>query len=112
MQTPGIRLFDFAQAEAYARRFAFLTPALLPRGVVDLAQDLPHLHRQPRGNPEMSRVTAAVAAVDAALRYRALAERYPNRAVGANVAADVGAVRTITPVFGSTYTVNLGAGTP
>ncbi|MEW6705169.1 MAG: TAXI family TRAP transporter solute-binding subunit [Pseudomonadota bacterium] len=41
LQTPGIRLFDFAQAEAYARRFPFLTPVNLPRGVVDLAGDMP-----------------------------------------------------------------------
>ena len=41
LQTPGIRLFDFAQAEAYSRRFPFMTPATLPRGVVDLARDLP-----------------------------------------------------------------------
>ena len=41
LQTPGIRLFDFAQAEAYSRRFAFMSPVLLPRGVVDLARDLP-----------------------------------------------------------------------
>jgi hypothetical protein len=41
LQTPGIQLFDFAQAEAYGRRFAFLTPVVLPRGVVDLARDLP-----------------------------------------------------------------------
>jgi hypothetical protein len=41
LQTPGIRLFDFAQADAYARRFPFLTPVSLPRGVVDLAGDLP-----------------------------------------------------------------------
>ncbi len=41
LQTPGIRLFDFAQAEAYARRFPFLSPVTLPRGVVDLAKDLP-----------------------------------------------------------------------
>jgi ABC-type nitrate/sulfonate/bicarbonate transport system substrate-binding protein len=41
LQTPGIRLFDFAQAEAYSRRFAFLSPVRLPRGVVDLARDLP-----------------------------------------------------------------------
>ena len=39
--TPGIRLFDFAQAEAYARRVPQVAPVLLPRGVVDLAQDLP-----------------------------------------------------------------------
>jgi hypothetical protein len=41
LQTPGIRLMDFAQSEAYSRRFHFLTPVLLPRGVVDLAQDVP-----------------------------------------------------------------------
>jgi len=41
LQTPGIALMDFAQSEAYARRFAFLTPVTLPRGVVDLAADVP-----------------------------------------------------------------------
>ncbi|WP_088284802.1 TAXI family TRAP transporter solute-binding subunit [Ideonella sp. A 288] len=41
LQTPGIRLFDFAQAEAYSRRFPFMTAVTLPRGVVDLARDLP-----------------------------------------------------------------------
>ena len=41
LQTPGIRLFDFAQAEAYGRRFPFLSPVTLPRGVVDLAGDVP-----------------------------------------------------------------------
>jgi TRAP-type uncharacterized transport system substrate-binding protein len=41
LQTPGIRLLDFAQAEAYSRRFPFMSPVLLPRGVVDLARDLP-----------------------------------------------------------------------
>ena len=41
LQTPGIRLLDFAQAEAYSRRFAFLSPVILPRGVVDLARDIP-----------------------------------------------------------------------
>ncbi|MDP4300052.1 TAXI family TRAP transporter solute-binding subunit [Leptothrix discophora] len=39
--TPGIRLLDFAQAEAYARRVPQVQPVLLPRGVVDLARDLP-----------------------------------------------------------------------
>jgi TRAP-type uncharacterized transport system substrate-binding protein len=39
--TPGIALFDFGQADAYSRRFAYLTPVTLPRGVVDLAHDLP-----------------------------------------------------------------------
>ncbi len=41
LQTPGVRLFDFAQSEAYARRFAYLSPVVLPRGVVDLAADNP-----------------------------------------------------------------------
>ncbi len=41
LQTPGIALFDFAQAEAYTRRFGFLSAVTLPRGVVDLARDLP-----------------------------------------------------------------------
>ena len=41
LQTPGIGLYDFAQADAYSRRFPFLTPVTLPRGVVDLAGDQP-----------------------------------------------------------------------
>jgi hypothetical protein len=41
LQTPGIGLMDFAQSEAYSRRFPFLAPVVLPRGVVDLARDLP-----------------------------------------------------------------------
>ena len=41
LQTPGIRLFDFVQAEAYARRLPFLTHVVLPRGIVDLGRDLP-----------------------------------------------------------------------
>ena len=41
LQTPGIALFDFAQAEAYTRRLGFLSAVTLPRGVVDLAGDKP-----------------------------------------------------------------------
>lgn len=41
LQTPGVKLFDFPQAEAYSRRFPFLSPVTLPRGVVDLARDMP-----------------------------------------------------------------------
>lgn len=37
----GIHLLDFAQAEAYSRRFPFMSPVVLPRGVVDLAGDVP-----------------------------------------------------------------------
>jgi TRAP-type uncharacterized transport system substrate-binding protein len=41
LQTPGIKLFDVAQADAYSRRFPFLSAVTLPRGVVDLAGDVP-----------------------------------------------------------------------
>jgi TRAP-type uncharacterized transport system substrate-binding protein len=41
LQTPGIRLYEFAQAEAYARRYKFLSPVTLPRGVVDLSRNVP-----------------------------------------------------------------------
>jgi TRAP transporter TAXI family solute receptor len=41
LMTPGIKLFDFTQAEAYARRLPFLTHVTLPRGIVDLGRDLP-----------------------------------------------------------------------
>ena len=41
LQTPGVQLLDFAQHEAYTRRFPFLTPVTLPRGVVDLATNVP-----------------------------------------------------------------------
>ncbi len=41
LQTPGIKLMDFVQAEAYSRRFTFLSPVTLPRGVVDLSIDNP-----------------------------------------------------------------------
>jgi NMT1-like family len=43
LQTPGIKLMNFVQAEAYSRRFTFLSPVLLPRGVVDLSIDSPPL---------------------------------------------------------------------
>jgi len=41
LQTPGIRLYEYAQAESYARRYPFLSPVILPRGVVDMARDVP-----------------------------------------------------------------------
>ncbi len=46
LQTPGIRLFDFTQAEAYARRFAFLSAVRLPRGIVDFGRDIPSRDHQ------------------------------------------------------------------
>ena len=41
LQTPGIRLFDFVQAEAYTRRLPFLSHMVLPRGIVDLGRNIP-----------------------------------------------------------------------
>ena len=41
LQTPGVRLFDFAQAEAYTRRLPFLSHVVLPRGIVDIGKDIP-----------------------------------------------------------------------
>ena len=41
LQTPGVGLMDFPQSEAYSRRFAFLSPVVLPRGVVSLAANIP-----------------------------------------------------------------------
>jgi hypothetical protein len=41
LRASGIGLMDFAQSDAYSRRFAFLEPVTLPRGVVELASDLP-----------------------------------------------------------------------
>ena len=41
MRQPGLRLLDFAQAEAYARQFPFLARLVLPMGSFDLARNLP-----------------------------------------------------------------------
>lgn len=41
LQTPGIKLFDFSQAEAYSRRFPYLSHVILPRGIVNLGRDSP-----------------------------------------------------------------------
>ena len=42
LQTPGVRLFEFANAEAYARRYRYISPVVLPRGVAQLAADVPN----------------------------------------------------------------------
>jgi TRAP-type uncharacterized transport system substrate-binding protein len=41
LQTPGLKLLEFGQAQAYSRRLPFLSAVTLPRGVVDLARDVP-----------------------------------------------------------------------
>lgn len=41
LRTPGISLFEFTQAEAYSRRFGYMSPVTLPRGIADFAHDVP-----------------------------------------------------------------------
>ncbi|HXI82524.1 MAG TPA: TAXI family TRAP transporter solute-binding subunit [Verrucomicrobiae bacterium] len=41
LRTPDIQLFDFAQADGYARRIHYLNKLQLPRGVVDFGKDIP-----------------------------------------------------------------------
>ncbi|MBZ4420599.1 TAXI family TRAP transporter solute-binding subunit [Myxococcus sp. RHSTA-1-4] len=38
---PGIRMLSFARADAYVRRYTYLSRHVLPRGVFDLAADVP-----------------------------------------------------------------------
>ncbi|KFE68424.1 TAXI family TRAP transporter solute-binding subunit [Hyalangium minutum] len=38
---PGVQLLSFARADAYSRRFTWLSKLVLPRGVFDLAADIP-----------------------------------------------------------------------
>jgi TRAP-type uncharacterized transport system substrate-binding protein len=41
LRAPGIRLFDFPQADAYVRRFQYLNKIELPEGAMDLVRNLP-----------------------------------------------------------------------
>jgi len=41
IHAPGIRLFDFAQGDAYARRFRYLSKLELPAGSFDLGDNIP-----------------------------------------------------------------------
>ena len=41
MHAPGISLFDFPQADAYVRRFRYLSKIQLPAGSFDLGENLP-----------------------------------------------------------------------
>ncbi|SIT42832.1 conserved hypothetical protein [Paraburkholderia ribeironis] len=40
-RTPNVRFYDFTQADAYTRRFPFLTQLKLPMGAFDLGKNLP-----------------------------------------------------------------------
>jgi TRAP transporter TAXI family solute receptor len=41
LNTPGVRLFETVHAEAYARRYRYISPVVLPRGVAHLSADVP-----------------------------------------------------------------------
>jgi TRAP-type uncharacterized transport system substrate-binding protein len=43
LHTEGIRLFDFTRAEAYVRRFPYLSKLVVPAGAFDVGEDLPPL---------------------------------------------------------------------
>ena len=59
LQTPGVRLFEFVHAEAYARRYSYISPVILPRGVAHLALDVP-----PRDLQLIAATTSLVARED------------------------------------------------
>ncbi|MBV8501014.1 MAG: ABC transporter substrate-binding protein [Paucibacter sp.] len=56
LRDPKLALMPFEQNEAYARRLPFLSMVTLPRGVVDLARDLP-----PQDVPLLATTTALLA---------------------------------------------------
>lgn len=41
LYTDGVRLMNLTHADAYARRFDFLSKLVLPRGAIDIARDIP-----------------------------------------------------------------------
>jgi TRAP-type uncharacterized transport system substrate-binding protein len=41
LHTPGIKLFNFVQADAYTRRITYLNKITLPRGSIDFGKDTP-----------------------------------------------------------------------
>jgi TRAP transporter TAXI family solute receptor len=41
LRSPGIKVMNFAQAEAYTRRFPYLSKIVLPEGAVDLVRNFP-----------------------------------------------------------------------
>ena len=41
LRKPGIKLFDFAQADAYTRRIGYLNKLVLPKGSIDFGKNIP-----------------------------------------------------------------------
>ncbi|HEX8964046.1 MAG TPA: TAXI family TRAP transporter solute-binding subunit [Rhodocyclaceae bacterium] len=42
LHTPGVRLFEFPQADGYVKRFRYLSKLEIPAGAFDLGNNLPH----------------------------------------------------------------------
>jgi TRAP transporter TAXI family solute receptor len=42
LHTDGVYLYDFSRADAYVRRFPYLSKLAIPAGAFDLGEDLPH----------------------------------------------------------------------
>ncbi|MEZ5646868.1 MAG: TAXI family TRAP transporter solute-binding subunit [Burkholderiaceae bacterium] len=74
LQTPGIRLMDFAQSEAYSRRFGYLTPVVLPQGVVDLANNHPET--------DMRLVASTTSLLASARTHPAILQLFAQTAIG------------------------------
>jgi TRAP-type uncharacterized transport system substrate-binding protein len=41
LQTPGIELYDFTQADAYTRRLSYLNKLVFPKGAIDFGKNIP-----------------------------------------------------------------------
>ncbi len=41
LRSPGVKVMSFSQADAYQRRFPFLSKLIMPHGVADLVRDFP-----------------------------------------------------------------------
>lgn len=41
LRNPEVRIFDFAQADAYTRKFSYLNKLTIPRGGIDFGRDIP-----------------------------------------------------------------------
>lgn len=41
IHAPDVKIYNFSQADAYARRFPYLNKIILPQGSIDLGRDLP-----------------------------------------------------------------------
>jgi TRAP-type uncharacterized transport system substrate-binding protein len=42
IRSPEVQIYNFTQADAYTRRFAYLNKMVLPEGLIDFAKDLPN----------------------------------------------------------------------